>query len=429
MGDKVINSQMLENDLNQYKITPEQATSQILTATRNIFDDLDELDRTTNSILNNNTEVKPVNQIEFLVLMSFMTGKDINKYLRAMETERYTLTKADKNLIDKLLNSKEISEEELTINDFEVSSILSDEDNVVKNLIEDIDISVPDKIKVTFKDLGTFTYEISSNNNEDILNVTNIAESIQPIDSSEPEGNIVEFDLTEEDSIDDNSGDTITLQEDEDTTEVDTMEEINIQEDISEDINIQEDISEDINIQEIKDNTTEDTNIQEDTIEDINIQEIKDNTTEDTNIQEDISEDINIQEIKEDTIEEINIQEIKEDTIENINIQEGISEDINIQEIKDNTTEDTNIQEVENNTTEEGISEDINIQEIKEDTIEGIDSMENLEIKNIPLDRNKIINEVKDYLGAIENNNVELNRREDNNIKTYKTYNFEGGES
>ena len=394
----------IQRKLNQFEMTTNEAVNSVMLNTADILKNSEELSKTTNLWLKESISLRRMDTLDFLVLMSSMTGVSIESYLNALKDQHFILSSEDNNkIIDIIKYIKKHGNEKVDYhnianiidsnhynddnNEFDIQDIPIEDydDNQEYNHIDlDADDSkLNHDIRYTKDDL------ISSITIGDIADDEDLRNAITDI-------NIDNDDIPNKVRI--AFGDKVlTFVRAEDDTDnssplmVATPYGIESVEDL--DINEQPPTPEDL------------------TLENVELSE---------------EEEVPSEEILIDDIPELEVEsEIEFDSIdEEVSIPEVPSEEILIEDIPE--LEDLEISNIEF----DSIDEEVSILPEEEPESEP----ENIPVQEVKLDYNEeeyfknLVSSLDDSLGTIVNDIPKLEKPVNPNVHTYKTYNIKEGD-
>ena len=401
----------IQRKLNQFEMTTNEAVNSVMLNTADILKNSEELSKTTNLWLKESISLRRMDTLDFLVLMSSMTGVSIESYLNALKDQHFILSSEDNNKITDIIKYiKKHGNEKVDYhnianiidsnhynddnNEFDIQDIPIEDydDNQEYNHIDlDADDSkLNHDIRYTKDDL------ISSITIGDIADDEDLRNAITDI-------NIDNDDIPNKVRI--AFGDKVlTFVKVEDDTDnssplmVATPYGIESVEDL--DINEQPPTPEDLTLENVELSEEEEVPPEEILIEDIpELEDLEISNIEFDSIDEEVS-------IPEEEPEEILIEDISELEVE------SEVEDLEISNIEfDSIDEEVSIPEVE----PESEPEYIPVQEVK------LDYNEEEYFKNL-------VSSLDDSLGTIVNDIPKLEKPVNPNVHTYKTYNIKEGD-
>ena len=89
----------IQRKLNQFEMTTNEAVNSVMLNTADILKNSEELSKTTNLWLKESISLRRMDTLDFLVLMSSMTGVSIESYLNALKDQHFILSSEDNNKI------------------------------------------------------------------------------------------------------------------------------------------------------------------------------------------------------------------------------------------------------------------------------------------------------------------------------------------
>ena len=394
----------IQRKLNQFEMTTNEAVNSVMLNTADILKNSEELSKTTNLWLKESISLRRMDTLDFLVLMSSMTGVSIESYLNALKDQHFILSSEDNNkIIDIIKYIKKHGNEKVDYhnianiidsnhynddnNEFDIQDIpIEDYDDYQEynhiDLVAD-DSKLNHDIRYTKDDL------ISSITIGDIADDEDLRNAITDI-------NIDNDDIPNKVRI--AFGDKVlTFVRAEDDTDnssplmVATPYGIESVEDL--DINEQPPTPEDLTLENVELSEEEEVPPEEILIEDIPELEVESEIEFDS-----IDEEVSIPEVPSEEILIEDIPELEDLEISNIEF-DSIDEEVSILPEEEPESEPENIP----------------VQEVK------LDYSEEEYFKNL-------VSSLDDSLGTIVNDIPKLEKPVNPNVHTYKTYNIKEGD-
>ena len=93
----------IQRKLNQFEMTTNEAVNSVMLNTADILKNSEELSKTTNLWLKESISLRRMDTLDFLVLMSSMTGVSIESYLNALKDQHFILSSEDNNKITDII--------------------------------------------------------------------------------------------------------------------------------------------------------------------------------------------------------------------------------------------------------------------------------------------------------------------------------------